>query len=170
MTDTSALAAMMHEADQEWHDWAADDWATIDFWYWPRGYHRAAWVVAGRIRCNPYDVLDDAPSLASRAVNVLFTRLCLVFPIVMTKHVENPADPEEPLLAWFKQAVDEHGDDVAETIEALADFDWGLPQSRKRAARKLVRMWEAGGLKEFRDFSTVFRSRPGSPWPVPRSL
>lgn len=165
MTDQS-LAAMLRDANQEWRDCAADDWGTIDFRRWPRGYHHAAWGVAGRIACNPYDVLDHPPSPAARAVNALFTRLCLVFTIVMTRHVDDPADPDEPLLAWFEEAADEYGDDIAETIEALANFDWGLPQSRKRAARKLVRMWEACQFGAFRDFSTTFRNRPGPPWPV----
>lgn len=44
-----ALAAMMTAAETEWRAYAPEDWTTINFWHWPRGFHRSAWVVAGSI-------------------------------------------------------------------------------------------------------------------------
>jgi len=51
MTDEppAHLAAMMRTADTEWRAFAPDDWTTVDFRRWPRGFHRSAWVVAGHI-------------------------------------------------------------------------------------------------------------------------
>jgi len=41
--------------------------------------------------------------------------------------------------------VDEHKHDIASMIEGLGDIDWGLPASRRWAARRLVKMGEKGG-------------------------
>ena len=46
-SDAPDLAAMMAAAECEWRDNAPDDWMMIDFWHWPRRFHRSAWVVAG---------------------------------------------------------------------------------------------------------------------------
>jgi len=146
------LAAMMTAAEIEWRANAPEDWEAIEFWSWPRGFHRSAWVVAGYIGWNPLDVFDE-PTPAARAVNVLLTRLCLTFTVGMTKHVRDPGDPVEPLLAWFNATVDEHKHDIAEMIEGLGDAYWRLPASRRRAARRLVRMWEGGGVAAFHDLS-----------------
>jgi hypothetical protein len=43
------LAAMMKAAEIEWRAYASEDWTTIDFRRWPRGFRRSAWVVAGYI-------------------------------------------------------------------------------------------------------------------------
>ena len=105
------LAAMMTAAEIEWWANAPEDWTTIDFRRWPRGFHRSAWVVAGYIGWNPLDVLDK-PTPAARAVNALLTRQCVTFTVVMTRHTPDPGDPVEPLLAWFNAAVDEHKHDM----------------------------------------------------------
>jgi hypothetical protein len=86
----------------------------------------------------------DAPTPAARAVNALLIRLCVTFAIVMTRHTPDPGDPAEPLLAWFNTVVDEHKRDIAAMIEGLGDIDWGLPASRRWAARRPIRMWERG--------------------------
>ena len=153
------LAAMMAAAETEWRANAPDDWTTIDFWHWPRGFHRSAWVIAGYIPWNPLDVLDE-PTPAARAVNALLTRQCVTFTIVMTRHTSDPGDPVEPLLAWFNAAVDEHKHDIATMIEGLGAVDWHLPESRRWAARRLVRMWERGGVAAFRDLSASLRNKP----------
>jgi hypothetical protein len=88
------------------------------------------------------------------------TRLCVTFTVVMTRHTPDPGDPVEPLLAWFNAAVDEHKHDIATMIEGLGDVDWHLPESRRWAARRLVRMWERGGAAAFRDLSTALRNKP----------
>ena len=93
-------SAMMAAADAEWQANARDQWGAIDFWHWPRGYYRSAWVVAGGIRWNPLEVLN-APTPVARAVNALLTRQCVIFTIVMTRHTPDPQDAVEPLLAWF---------------------------------------------------------------------
>jgi hypothetical protein len=155
----TGLAAMMAAAEIEWLTNASEDWETIDFRRWPRGFHRSAWVVAGYIGWNPLDVLDD-PTPAVRAVNVLLTRLCVTFIVVMARHTPNPDDPVEPLLAWFNATVDEHKHDIAVTIEGLGDVDWALPASRRWAARRLVRMWERDGLAGFRDLSAALKHKP----------
>jgi hypothetical protein len=153
------LAAMMTAADTEWRINASQDWSTIDFRHWPRGFHRSAWVVAGYIGWNPLDVLDK-PTPAARAVNVLLTRQCVIFTIVMARYTPNPGDPDEPLLAWFNAAVDHHKHDIATMIEGLGDIDWGLPTSRRWAARRLVKMWERGGVAAFRDLSSSLTHKP----------
>jgi hypothetical protein len=153
------LAAMAKAADIEWRANAPEDWTAINFWHWPRGFHRSAWVVASDIGWNPLGVLD-APTPAARAVNALLTRQCVTFTIVMTKHTPDPGDPVEPLLAWFNAAVDEHKHDIAGMVEGIGDFDWGLPASRRWAARRLVKMWERGGAAAFRDLSTALAHKP----------
>ena len=153
------LVAMMTAAEIEWQENAPEDWTEIDFWRWPRGFHRSAWVIAGYIGWNPLDVLDVPPP-AARAVNALLTRLCVIFAIVMTRHVPDPGDPDEPLLAWFNAAVDEYKHDIAEMIEGLGDIDWGLPASRRWAARRLIRMWEKEGVSAFRDLSASLKNKP----------
>ena len=153
------LAAMMAAAEREWQDNAPDDWTLIDFWHWPRGFHRSAWVVAGTIGWNPLDVLDQ-PTPAARAVNALLTRQCVIFIIVMTRHVPDPGDPEEPLLAWFNAAAHEHQRDIAGMVEALGGVDWHLPTSRRWAARRLAKMWEQRGADAFRDISRSLINKP----------
>jgi hypothetical protein len=155
------LSAMMAAADIEWRANAAEDWGTIDFWRWPRGFHRSAWVIAGYIGWNPLDVLDK-PTPAARAVNALLTRQCVIFAIVMTRHTPDPGDPDEPLLAWFNASVDEHKHDIADMIEGVGDVDWGLPTSRRWAARRLVKMWETGGVSAVRDLSAALKNKPRS--------
>jgi hypothetical protein len=147
-------AAMMTATEIEWRTYAPEDWTTIDFRRWPRGFHRSTWVVAGYIGWNPLDVLD-APTPAARAVNVLLTRLCVTFIVAMARHTPNPSDPVEPLLAWFNAVVNEHQHDIAAMIEGLGDAEWGLPTSRRRAARQLIRMWERDGVAAFRDLSAA---------------
>lgn len=78
----------------------------------------------------------------------------------MIQHVPDPRDPVEPLLAWFKAAADEHKQNIASMIEGLGDFDWGLLASRRLAARRLVRMWEKGGVAGFRDLSASLTNKP----------
>lgn len=153
------LAAMMMAADVEWRTNAPDDWTTINFWRWPRGFHRSAWVVAGCISWNPLDALDE-PSPPARAVNALLTRLCVTFTVVMTRHVPDPHDPVEPLLAWFNAAAREHQHDIAEMIEGLGDACWSLPTSSRWAARRLVKMWEKDGAAGFSDLSASLVNRP----------
>lgn len=87
-------------------------WTMIDFRQWPRGFHRSAWVVAGYIGWNPLDVLDK-PTPAARPVDALLTRQCVLFTILMTRHVPDPCDPVEPLRAWFNAAAQEHQRDIA---------------------------------------------------------
>ena len=158
-SDAPDLAAMMAAAEREWRDNAPDDWTMIDFWHWPRGFHRSAWVVAGSISLNPLDVLDE-PTPAARAVNALLTQQCVIFTIVMTRHTPDPGDPVEPLLAWFNAAVQKHQHDIAGMVEALGDVDWGLPTSRRWAVRRLVKMWERGGATAFRDLSRSLTHKP----------
>lgn len=153
------LAAMMTAAEIEWHANAPDDWTAIDFRRWPRGFHRSAWVVAGYIGWNPLDVLDQPPP-AARAVNALLTRLCLTFTVAMAKHTPDPGDQAEPLLAWFNATMNEHKHDIAVTIEGLGDAAWALPASPRRAARRLVRMWERNGIAAFGDLSASLAHRP----------
>jgi hypothetical protein len=153
------LIAMMAAAEIEWRANASDDWTTINFRRWPRGFHRSAWVVAGYIGWNPLEVLDE-PTPAARAVNALLTRLCVTFTVVMTRHTRDPCDPVEPLLAWFNAAVNEHKHDIASMIEGVGDVDWHLPTSRRWAARRLVRMWERGGVTAFSDLSAALKNRP----------
>ena len=150
---------MMTAAETEWRACAPEDWTTIDFWPWPRGFHRSAWVVAGSIGWNPLDVLDE-PTPAARAVNALLTRLCVRFIVVMTRHTPDPRDPMEPLLAWFNAAASKYRHDVAEMIEGLGDAYWNLPTSRRWAARRLVKMWEKDGAAGFRDLSASLVNRP----------
>jgi hypothetical protein len=156
----SDFAAMMTAAEIEWRANAPEDWTTIDFRRWPRGFHRSAWVVAGYIGWNPLDVLD-APTPAARAVNALLTRLCVTFAVVMTRHTLDPGDHAEPLLAWFNAAVNEHKHDIAVMIEGLGDVEWGLPTSRRWAARRLVGMWERDGAAAFCDLSAALTNKPG---------
>jgi hypothetical protein len=156
----SDFAAMMTAAEIEWRANAPEDWTTIDFRRWPRGFHRSAWVVAGYIGWNPLDVLD-APTPAARAVNALLTRLCVTFAVVMTRHTPDPGDRVEPLLAWFNAAVNEHKHDIAVMIEGLGDVEWGLPTSRRWAARRLVGMWERDGAAAFCDLSAALTNKPG---------
>lgn len=153
------LAAMRKAAEREWQDNASADWTTIDFWRWPRGFHRSAWTIAAYIGWNPLDVLDH-PTPAGRAVNALLTRQCVILTIMMTRHVPDPTDPAEPLLAWFNAAAREHQHDIAETVEALGDADWKLPTSRRWAARRLVKMWEQGGAAAFHDLSGCLVNKP----------
>jgi hypothetical protein len=153
------LAAMMMAADLEWRTYAPEDWTEINFWRWPRGFHRSAWVIAGYIGWNPLDALDKATPPA-RAVNALLTRLCVTFTVVMTRHTPDPRDPDEPLLAWFNAAAREHQHGIAEMIECLGDAYWNLPASRRWAARRLVRMWEKDGAAAFRDLSASLVNKP----------
>lgn len=153
------LAAMMAAAEVEWRACAPEDWTRINFWRWPRGFHRSAWVVAGYIGWNPLDALDK-PTPAARAVNALLTRLCVRFIIVMTRHVPDPRDPAEPLLAWFNAAAHEHQHEIAEMVEGLGDAYWNLPTSRRWAARRLVKMWEKDGAAGFSDLSASLVNRP----------
>jgi hypothetical protein len=148
------MRAMRAAADREWREHAEDDWTVIDFRRWPRGLHRSAWIVAGYIGWNPFDILEKRTP-AARAVNVLLTRQSLLFTIAMIPNVPDPGDPREPLLAWFNAVVHEHQHDIAADIEALGDIEWGLPASRRSAARKLVRMWEQGGAAAFGDLSAA---------------
>jgi len=154
------LTAMINAAQREWHDNAPADWTMIDFRRWPRGFHRSAWVIAGYIGCNPFDVLDYPPTPAARAVNAPLTRQCVVFAIAMTSHVPDPADSVEPLFAWFNAAAREYQDEIAGTIEALGDAEWRLPTSRRSAARRLVKMWEQGGAAAFGDLSASLVNKP----------
>ncbi len=151
---------MINAAQREWHDNAPADWTMIDFRRWPRGFHRSAWVIAGYIGCNPFDALDYPPTPTARAVNALLTHQCVVFAIAMTRHVPDPADPVEPLLAWFNAAVREHQHDIASTVEALGDAEWRLPAFRRSAARRLVKMWEQGGAAAFGDLSAPLVNKP----------
>ena len=137
----SHLAAMMTAAELEWRTYASEDWTEISFWRRPRGFHRSAWVIAGYIGWNPLDVLDK-PTPAAHAVNALLTRLCVTFTFLMTRHIPDHRDPDEPSLAWFNATAREHQHGIAEMIEGLGDAYWHLPTSRRWAARRLVRMWE----------------------------
>ncbi len=159
MTAPTILTAMAVAAESEWRRHAPDDWTEIDFRDWPRGFHRSAWVVASYIGWNPLHALD-APTPAARAVNALLTRQCVTFTIVMTRHVVDPGDHDEPLLAWFNAAAGEHQQDIAMMVEGLGDADWGLPASRRWAARRLVKMWERGGAAAFRDLSASLVNKP----------
>ncbi len=157
-TELPQVRAILAAADEEWNDHAPDDWTRVDFWTWPRGFHRSAWTIAGHIGWNPLDTLDDPPP-AARAVNVLITRACIAFAAVMTRHIEPPDDAHEPLLAWFNAAVDEYRYDLAGMVEGIGDVDWGLPASRRWAARRLVRMWDKGGAGAFSDLTATLRWR-----------
>ena len=149
----------MAAAEAEWQANARDEWGEIDLWRWPRGYYRSAWVIAGSIRWNPLEVLDT-PTLTARAVNALLIRQCVIFTIVMTRHTPDPQDAAEPLLAWFSAAAHDHQRDIVDMIEGLAGVDWGLPDSRRHAARRLVRMWEHGEAAAFRYLSASLPNRP----------
>ena len=83
------LAAMTSAVETEWRINAFEDWTTIDFRDWPRGFHRSGWVIAGHSGWNPFDVLDQRPP-AARAVNALLTRLCVAFALAIVKHVPDP--------------------------------------------------------------------------------
>lgn len=48
-------------------------------------------------------------------------QLCVTFTAVMTRHTPHPANPDEPLLAWFNAAAREHQHGIAEMIEGLGD-------------------------------------------------
>jgi hypothetical protein len=141
----------MAAAEAEWQAYASEDLGEIDFRRWPRGFHRSAWVIAGYVGWNPLDVLD-ATTPAARAVNALVTRRCLVLAAAMTRHVPDPDDPAEPLLAWFNAAMREHQFDIARAVEDRGDVDWKLPRSRRHAARRLVVMWERNGAAAFGGF------------------
>lgn len=123
------LAVMMAAAEQEWQRNAPSNWTGIDFWRWPRGFHRSTWVAAGYIGWNPLDALDR-PTPAARAVNALLTRHCLVLAVAMTGRVLNPRNPVEPLLSWFNAAVREHQHDIAAAVEAAGNARLNLPASR----------------------------------------
>ena len=153
------LAAMLRAAEREWQTFSPDDWTTIDFRRWSRGFHRSAWVAAGYIGCNPLDVLDR-PTPAARAVNALLTRQCLILTIAMTQRVPDPGNAAEPLLAWFNEARQEHQHGIASTVEAMGDTEWQLPRSRRQAARKLVSMWEQGGAAAFGDMAALLTVAP----------
>ena len=114
--DLSAIKA----AEVEWRANSPEDWTTIDFRCWPRGFHRPAWVVIGYIGWSPLDMLDE-PTPTARGVNALLIQLCVTFTVVMTRHTPDPHDPVELLLTWFNAAVDEHKHDVAGMIEGLGD-------------------------------------------------
>jgi hypothetical protein len=157
----SHRAAMMTAAEIEWHTNAPSDWTAINFRRWPRGFHRSAWVVAGYIGWNPLDVFDQPPP-AALAVNALLTRLCVPFIVAMAERTSDPVDSTEPLLAWFNATVNEHKFDIAAAIENLGDTFWGLPASRRRAARRLVQMWERNGLGAFSNLSRSPLQRPVS--------
>ena len=102
----------------------------------------------------------DAPTPVAWAVNALLTRQCVIFIIVMTRHTPDPQGPVEPLLAWFSAAAHEHQRGIVDMIEGLASPDWSLPDSRRHAARRLVRMWEKGEALAFRDLSASLPNRP----------
>ena len=115
----------MAAAEADWRANARDEWEEIDFWHWPRGYYRSAWIVAGSIRCNPLEVFD-APTPVARAVNAMLTRQCVIFTIVMTRHTPNLQNPVERLLAWFSASAHNHGQGITDMIEGLASVDWGF--------------------------------------------
>ncbi len=104
----------------------------------------------------------DAPTPAAHAVNVVLTRQCVIFTIVMTRHTPDPQDAVEPLLAWFSAAAHEHQWDIADMIEGLASVDWGLPDSRRMAARRTMKLWEQGGAVAFRDLSASLPNKPAT--------
>jgi hypothetical protein len=153
------LAAMMTACELEWRSHSCADWTVIDFRRWPRGFHRSAWVVASYISWNPLEVLDR-PTPAARGVNVLLTRLCITFTMAMLKHAADPGDPEEPLLAWFNVAVNEHKHDIAALVEGLGDVEWRLPAAPRQAARRLVTMWDSSGIAAFGDLAAAPTHRP----------
>ncbi len=70
-----------------------------------------------------------------------------------------PGDPDEPLLAWFNAVINEHQHDIAATIEAVGDVAWDLPVSRRWAARRLVNMWEKGGIDAFGEMPSALAKR-----------
>jgi hypothetical protein len=105
-------------------------------------------------------LLPAPPPPAARAVNALLTRLCVTFIVVMTKHTPDPGDHVEPLLAWFNATMNEHKHDIAGTIECLGDAAWGLPASRRWAARRLVGMWERNGVAAFSDLAASLTRKP----------
>jgi hypothetical protein len=72
----------------------------------------------------------------------------------------DPGDHVEPLLAWFNAAMNEHKHDIAVTTEGLGDAAWGLPASRRWAARRLVRMWERDGVAAFSDLAASLTHKP----------
>ena len=154
MTVNAAMHAMIAAAEREWQLHAPGDLTLTDFQRWPRGFHRSGWVVAGYIGCNPFDVLGK-PTPAARAVNALLTRQCVVFTIAMITNVADPGDADEPLLTWFNQTVHEHQHQIAATVEAIADTEWQLPKSRPQAARRLINMWQQGGIDAFAGSSFV---------------
>ena len=104
----------------------------------------------------------DAPALVTWVVNAMLTRQCVIFVIVMTRRTPNLQDPVEPLLAWFSASAHNHGQGITDMIEGLASVDWGLPDFRRHAARRLVRMWERGGIAAFRDLSASLPNKPAT--------
>jgi hypothetical protein len=48
-------------------------------------------------------------------------------------------------------------------IEGLGDLEWNLPASRRWAARRLVKMWERGGVGAFSDLSAALKNKPPGP-------
>lgn len=145
-------SAILAAAAAEWRIHGSENLEEIDFRRWPRGFHRSAWVIAGYIGWNPFDALDTATP-AARAVNALVTRRCLVLAAGVVHLMPDPRDPAEPLLAWFNTAVREHQFDIARDVEDRGDAAWNLPRCRRRAARKLIGMWEREGAATFGDFA-----------------
>ena len=150
----------MQAAEREWQAFASDDWTSIDFRQWPRGFHRSAWVVAGYVGWNPLDLLDHPPTPAARAVNALVTRHCLILTVAMTRDVPDPRHPTDPLLAWFNKTREEHQHGIAAAVEAMGDAEWDLPTSRKKAARKLVGMWNKDGSAAFGNWAAASPGKP----------
>jgi hypothetical protein len=153
-----ARSAITRAIESEWCMCARHDLAEIDFRDWPRGFHRSAWVVAGYIVWNPLDVLDK-PTPAARAVNALLTRHCAQFVVAMIRHTSNPRDLAEPLLAWFNAAASEYQHDIAGIIEDVGGVALDLPISSRWAARRLVKMWETGGISAFEGLSSALTQR-----------
>lgn len=61
---------------------------------------------------------------------------------------------------WGNAAANEHQHEIATMIKGLADLEWDLPASRRWAARRLVRMWERGGVSAFSDLSAALTNKP----------
>jgi hypothetical protein len=135
---------------------APEDWTTIDFRRWPKGGSTAQPEL---LQATSAGIRSTCPIGQHRphAPSALLTWQCVTFTVVITRHTPDSGDPVEPLLAGFNAAVDEHTHDIATMIEGVGDVDWGLPTSGRRAARRLVTMWERGGAAAFRDLSAVLR-------------